>query len=201
MKIAVFMNENNEVESFIKGKYLTVFIKDENAWKVDKRIDLRNCTTFGIGEMRSYFNSLTELISDIKIVGAKEAYGIPYNIFYSKDFSIWEMEGNPHDFLDHIMMKEIQHEEMDKEEDKKEPITKVQEGKYFIDLIELQNSNGMSSKQAMIPFLQSKEFNELEIKCCHIPLWLNGERKKIGFTMEVEEVEKDLYKVVLNNIN
>lgn len=200
MKIAVFMDESQEVESFIKGKYLTVFINDNNEWQVEKKFELKDCTNFGIGGMRSYFNSLIHLIPDTKVIVGKEAYGIPYNIFYSNDFSIWEMEGNPYDILDYVMMKEIQHEELDKEEGKEEHIVKIGEGKYFIDLIELQNSNGITSKQAIIPFLKDKKFDKLEIKCCHIPPWLNVEKNNLGFDMEVKEEEKDIYKVVLNNI-
>ncbi len=200
MKIAVFMNESQKVESFTKGKYLTVFTKSGNEWQVDKNFDLKDCINFGIGKMRNYFNSLIDFIPDTKVIVAKEAYGIPYNIFYSNDFSIWEMEGNPYDFLDYVMMKEIEHEELDKEESKEEPIVKIEEGKYFIDLIELQNSNGLTSKQAIIPFLKDNKFDKLEIKCCHIPPWLNREGNRLGFRMEVEDLGKDQYKVLLSNI-
>lgn len=200
LKVAVFMNEENKVESFVKGKCLAVFAKKEEGWQLDRSINLEDCTSFGLVEMRKYFSNLIHHIPDVKVVAAKEAYGIPYSIFYSEDFSIWEMEGDPHGFLDYIMSKEIEHEELEENKKEEEAIVEVDHGKYFIDLIKLQNSNGISSKQAIIPFLKSKDYDTLEIKCCHIPPWINRESKELKFEVETQKIEKDMYKVILRSI-
>lgn len=200
LKVAVFMNEENKVESFVKGTYLAVFTKKEEGWQLDRSVKLEDCTVFGLSEMRKYFSSLTHYIPDVKIVAAKEAYGIPYNIFYSEDFSIWEMEGNPYDFLDYIAIKEIEHEVLEENMEDEEIIIKIEEGKYFIDLIKLQISNMISSKKAIIPFLQSKNYDTLEVKCCHIPPWINRESKELKFEVEAQKIEKDIYKVILRSI-
>ncbi|MFA9380069.1 MAG: Fe-only nitrogenase accessory AnfO family protein, partial [Acetanaerobacterium sp.] len=49
------------------------------------------------------------------------------------------------------------------------------DGRYFLDLIALQNEHPeVSSKQVLLPFLESTPFFQLDLVCTHLPPWLGG---------------------------
>lgn len=50
------------------------------------------------------------------------------------------------------------------------------DGRYQISLKEIQEGNtGITTKQALLPFIRKGEFYELEVLCSHVPPWLEAE--------------------------
>lgn len=195
--IAVFLGEKNVISSFEDAKYVKIFAKDKYLWKV-RKIILINRTSYSreISEIRKEYQSLLEQINDCKIVVVTKAVGIPYSVFYMEDFSVWELEGNPMDFLDEIIVSENEKEELDKQE--VEVAKKIEEGYYFVDLQELELTNPeMTSKKAILPYLQKEEVKKIEVSCCHVPPWLIAKKQKGEFTLEVNEISRNNYKVII----
>ena len=154
-EIAVFLDEKNEISSFVEAKFVKIFIKEEDLWKVKKEILVeRTSDGKGIKEVREEYLNLVKQINDCKIVIVTKAVGIPYSIFYLEDFSVWELEGNPLNFLDDIIIKEK--EEAEREESQDEIAKELEEGHFLIDLMELELLKPeLSSKKAIIPFLKN----------------------------------------------
>ena len=200
-EIAVFMNEEKQISSFTEAICVKVFIKEEASWKVKKEILLeRTNSEKGIKEVREEYMNLAKQMDDCKIVIINKAFGIPYSVFYAEDFSVWELEGNPLNFLDDIIIKEKDEEE--REENEEEIAKKLGEGYFLIDLMELELSKPeMTSKKAIIPFLEKEEVKKIEIHCCHVPPWLKKEKDKGKITLKVDEIKRNEYNVIIEKYN
>ncbi|HEX9025033.1 MAG TPA: Fe-only nitrogenase accessory AnfO family protein [Clostridium sp.] len=199
-EIAVFLDEKNEISSFSEAKSVNIFTKEDDSWKVKKEILVeRRSNGNGIKEVREEYSNLVNKMDDCKIVIVTKAIGIPYSVFYLEDFSVWELEGNPLNFLDDIIIKEKEEEE--REESQDEIAKELEEGHFLIDLMELELLKPeLSSKKAIIPFLKNAEVKKIEIHCCHVPPWLKKEEDKGQITLEVDEIKRNDYKVTIEKI-
>jgi len=160
----------------------------------------RTSSRKGIKELREEYINLVSQMEDCKIVVVNKAFGIPYSVFYAGDFSVWELEGNPLNFLDEIILKEKDEEER---EDNEEGLAKkLGEGYFLINLMELEISKPeMSSKKAIIPYLEKEEVKKIEIHCCHVPPWLKKEEAKGQITLKVNEIKRNEFKVIVEKKN
>ena len=96
--------------------------------------------------------------------------------------------------LDEIVKSEIEQETIEEQEE--EIGKKVNEGHYFIDLLELELTNPeISSKNAIIPYMKQEDVKKIDIHCCHVPPWLIKERDKGNIEMEIEEVKGNDFNV------
>lgn len=200
-EIAVFLDEKNEISSFTEARCVKIFTSQEDFWKVKKEIfiDWINSGK-GIKEVREEYMNLVNQMDGCKIVIVNKAFGIPYSIFYAEDFSVWELEGNPLKFLDEIIIKEKEEEE--REENEAEIATKLGDGYFLIDLMELELSKPeMSSKMAIIPYLKKEEVKKIEIHCCHVPPWILKEKDKGQITLKVHEIKRNEYNVLIEKYN
>jgi len=200
-EIGVFLEERDVISSFEEAKYVKIFEKDNNVWKVKRLIIInRNNDKKGISEIREEYKKIVGEMEDCKIVVVNKAFGIPYSVFYLQDFSIWELEGDPLSYLDEIVKNEIEQETMDEHEE--EIGKKIKEGHYSIDLLELELTNPeLSSKNAIIPYMKQEDIKKIDIHCCHVPPWLIKERDKGNIQMEIEEVKSNDFNVsiTINN--
>lgn len=200
-EIGVFLEERDVISSFEEAKYVKIFEKDNNVWKVKRLIIInRNNDEKGISEIREEYKKIVDEMEACKIVVVNKAFGIPYSVFYLQDFSIWELKGDPLSYLDEIVKNEIEQETMD--EQKEEIGKKIKEGHYSIDLLELELTNPeISSKNAIIPYMKQEDVKKIDIHCCHVPPWLIKERDKGNIKMEIEEVKSNDFNVsiTINN--
>ena len=196
-EIAVFLEEKDLISSFEEAKYVKIFTKDKYAWKVKKVILInRLIGKKGINEIRREYQNLLPEIDDCKIIIVNKAFGIPYSVFYMADFSIWELEGTPFDFLDEIIARELEEEE--NAEKKVEVAKKIGEGHYLVDLQELELTNPeISSKKAIIPYLEKEEVKKIEVLCCHVPPWLVDRKETYNINLDIHEIKRNDYKVII----
>jgi hypothetical protein len=196
-EIAVFLEEKDIISSFEGAKYIKIFTKDKYAWKVRKVILInRTSSKKGINEIREEYKNLLHEMDDCKIIVVTKAFGIPYSIFYMEDFSVWELEGNPLDFLDEIIAREMVEEELAERE--VEIAKKLGEGHYLVDLQELELTNPeISSKKAIIPYLEKEEVKKIEVLCCHVPPWLVDRKDKYNITLDIHEINRNNYRIIV----
>jgi len=154
----------------------------------------------GIKEVREEYMNLLNQMGDCKIIVVDKAFGIPYSIFYTADFSVWELQGNPMNILDEIIINEKEEEE--REDIEEEIAKKLGEGHYFIDLMELELLNPeMSSKKAIIPYLKEEAVKKIEIHCCHVPPWLIKEKDGGTIELDIQEVKRNDFMVTVKKKN
>lgn len=195
-EIGVFLNEENNISSFEDAKYIKIF-EQEGAWKIKKEILInRTSDEKGLNGIREAYKKLVKQMGECKIIVVTKAFGIPYSVFYMEDFSVWELEGNPIEYLDEIIKKENDQEEEDSKE--AEVGKKLTEGYYLIDLQELELINPeLSSKKAIIPYLQKEEVERIEVRCCHVPPWLVNKKDNGEIKLEVSQIGRNDYKVII----
>ena len=200
-EIAVFLDEENEISSFSTAKCVKIFAREEDLWKVKKEILIKRISIEkGIKEIREEYMTLASQMEDCKIIVVNKAVGIPYSVFYTADFSVWELEGNPINILDEIITKEKEEEE--REDNEEEIAKKLGEGHYFIDLMELELLNPeMSSKKAIIPYLKEEDVKKIEIHCCHVPPWLIKEKDGGTIELDIQEVKRNDFMVIVKKKN
>jgi Fe-only nitrogenase accessory protein AnfO len=199
-EICVFLDEQNAISSFEEAKAIKVFVKEE-LWKVKQEIKTDWVdSTNGLNEVRKKYKNLINRLGSCKIILVKEAVGIPYSVFYTEDFSIWELQGDPLDYLDEIIRKEQEHEI--EAEAKSEVGKELSKGYYLIDLHELEITNPeMSSKKAIIPYLDNQEVESIEVHCCHVPPWLMKLENKGEIKLQVNEISRNDYRVLIQKNN
>lgn len=200
-KIAVFVNEFGETAAVSETGIVKVYEKDDGKWVEVKQIPLNIDSPADLTKMRENILNVSDEIGNCKVFVGRSVSGLLYTIFEKKGINLWEMDGKPEDFLDYIIEKEQQEEAAIKEASEKKapsanPIEKRKDGYYYIDLKKLQESNtGITSKQALLSFLNKEVFYELEIICNHIPPWFEGEFKKLNLAADVEKRENNEYKI------
>ncbi|AQR95498.1 Fe-only nitrogenase accessory AnfO family protein [Clostridium saccharoperbutylacetonicum] len=199
-EIGVFLDEQNFISSFEEAKLIKVFVKEE-LWKVKQEIKTDSVDAAnGLNEVRKKYKNLINKMDDCKIILVKEAVGIPYSVFYTEDFSIWELEGDPLDYLDEIIRKEQVHET--EAEVKSEFGKELDKGYYLIDMHELEITNPeISSKKAIIPYLDNNDVKKIEVHCCHVPPWLVNMENKRQIKMQVNEISRNDYRVLIQKNN
>lgn len=198
-KIAVFLDQKNNISSFLDGTVVKIFQKDEKGWKVKKVIDVDMTNIIGIRGIRNEFQKLINKFDDCKIVVVKKGFGVAYSVFYAQDFSVWELPGKAEEILDDVLRKEKEHEIIEEEEgQKKSYVEEVKQGEYYLDLIKLQlKEPEVSSKKALLPFIENTAFEALKLRCCHVPLWLRSHSENKNLSFEVEKITNEDYQVTI----
>lgn len=199
-EIGVFLDKQNVISSFEEAKLIKVFVK-EDLWKVKQVIEIESIGAInGLNEVRQKYKNLIKKIENCRIIVVKEAFGIPYSVFYMEDFSIWELEGDPLEYLDEVIKKELEHETENEVE--KKIGKELRRGCHLIDLHELEITNPeISSKKAIIPYLKNQDVERIEVHCCHVPPWLVNMESKGQIKLQVSEVSRNDYIVLIQKNN
>lgn len=202
-KIAVLLNNDEETETMYASTVIKVYSKEKSYWEVVNQFPftLKNSTT--VKSIRESLVNLVEKLEECKAIVAKELSGIPQTVLDMSGFTILEVEGKPEDFLDEVV-ESLEKYQISLPYSNKEcnisPVPINNEGNYYINLKEIQNNNqGVSSKQALRPFLNNTTFYELTIVCSHIPNWLEGELKKLNMALNTTMVTQNEYKIIIFN--
>ena len=198
-KIAVIIDENGSISSFTEGYSIKLFAKDDK-WKEVKEKTINQDELNSMVELRKFYNEVINDFEDCTILIVKKAEGIAYSVFYKQDYSVWELDGQPYDYLDEIIKKEAEHEIEEKEQEEVVIAKEIEKGRYLIDLNELQLTQPLlSSKKAIIPFLDKAEIQLLEVRCCHVPPWLIKQKEQGKIKMEVKMKKKNEFELFIKN--
>ncbi|GEP64273.1 Fe-only nitrogenase accessory AnfO family protein [Clostridium beijerinckii] len=196
-EIGVFLNEKDLISSFEEARYVKIFAKEKHLWKTKKTILINRAGgEKSINEIRQEYKNVINEMDDCKIIIVTKAFGIPYSVFYMGDFSVWELEGNPFDYFDEIIKNEMVQEENENKE--VEIAKKLGDGYFMIDLQELELINPeITSKKAIIPYLEKEDVKKIEVRCCHVPPWLVAKMDKGEILLSINEIKRNDYMVTV----
>lgn len=201
IEIAVLLNSDGETSSFNESGVIKVFSKQEGEWNKTKEVLFNIEENINIMCFRENIVSIVNFLGNCKIFVARYISGIAYNILDTMGFSSWEIHGVPEKFLDSLLEDEKLYKLNKLSTEKKfnslaAPVQTSNEGFFYMNLKELQNSNSnLSTKQALLPFLKNTAFYELELLCSHIPPWFEAEFKKMNLTADIHELGHNEYKI------
>lgn len=205
IKMAVVLNGSGGTETIHEGSIIRIYSKEKDNWQVIKEFPFTLRGLMVLKAIRENMLNLIEMLGECKIIVAKELNGVPNSILDMSGFTIVEVAGKPDDFLDDVLERIEEHEvslilaAKEKEANTK-PVSLKDDGYYYINLKELQNKDsGITSKQALLPFLNNTSFYELEIICSHEPRWLEEELKRLNMKSVITMVDANEYKIVVCN--
>lgn len=199
MDIAVVMDEQGRTATFGDDTTIRIYSREDNGWKVKCEMNYqisRQKTPAGI---RNGLREVGAWLGECRLMIAKEISGVYYTFFEGLLFNIWEMDGNPEEYLDYVYHSELQ--EQKKETVQKKPVTPelIREGCYFIDLKEIMSDkNLLTSKQVLLPFFKEGNFRQLIIDCDHIPRWFENELPDMNLRAEAQKFRDGLKVTVFN---
>lgn len=192
--IAVFVGDNGETVSLCEKGRIVVYRKEPARWKALREKYFFLDTGLGVKELRRQMGEALLFLEDCKIFVGLSVTGVPYFELEKSGAAIWEFEGKPGEFLDYILEKE---EEIQDRNTTGKTIVQLSPeetspGCYSVSIKEIQEKNaGITSKQALLPFLRRGGFYSLEVRCNHVPPWLEAEMNSGGFTGEVNKTDND----------
>lgn len=198
--IAVYVGENGETASLNKKGKFVVYGKDQGQWNVLREINFNwKKGTGNLKQMRQELESIIHSLVECNIFIGLSITGLPYYTLEKANFSIWECQGNPLDFLDDVLAKEeeVRMELANQEEEEIPKPEDLGNGCYRISLKEIQQKNSQfTSKQVLLPFIRQGKFYGLEVICNHIPPWLEIELISDNLNSQIEK--NDLGEIKIN---
>ncbi len=163
-----------------------VFEKMADMWCVIDRLPFRLEGNSSL-EVRDSVRTMILELGDCSVVVAKAMAGIAYHVFDRMGFSVFEADSISDGLFDGLLLDlEQAQKQRKKEQTATEPIPLDDEGRWFLDLISMQEKHPeLSSKQALRTFLQKRTFLELKLLCTHFPPWLEAElpARHLGYTV------------------
>lgn len=208
-KIAMYVNSNGEITDLNQAGFVKIFSKDSDNWNIVKEMPFEFYTVQGKEDIRLDTLNITEALENCKVLVARKISYLIYMMLDGIGVSTWKMEGDQNKILQYVLDREEEAAEEIKLIDsrnfssKKQIINPIQignNGYYIINLKEIQENNtGITTKQALKPFLYNEKFKELIVTCSHIPYWLESELEKLKLNFEFSKTGQNEYIIIINH--
>ena len=203
--IAVVLDGNGMTTSLEESSIVKVYFMDKGNWKVIKEIICKIDDSMSLILIRENIKIMIEALGNCRIFIGNKVTGLPYTIFEKMGYNIWEIVGRPEEFLDYVLEKECDMDDLKLMDEVKPkilaPVNSGKEGYFTIDLKKIQEGNmNVSSKQVLLPFLNNTTFYELKIICSHQPNWLATEFKRRNLKAEVQSNTGNMVEITVSHI-
>lgn len=101
-RIAVIVNEEEELASFEKGSCINIYHKNNTQWQLLNEVRYYINTNMSLSDLRKNIKVLIIRLEDCEIIVGKVMSGLAYNIFNREGFSIFEAKDITSSVLDDI---------------------------------------------------------------------------------------------------
>lgn len=185
-KIAVYMQDQDELVSFYGATKIKVFEKGDAGWETIDEIDISKIKETEPALLRSGIERIIEKLDNCSVIAGGGLSGIAYNQFNKHGFDIFEISVCGSEVFEGIRSDLEDKNKEDALRLPSSPAETAAQGIYYLDLVSLQKqSPEISSKQALKDFLENTPFIELKLICGHVPPWLeNG-----PYDISTEEID------------
>ncbi|MDO9522484.1 MAG: Fe-only nitrogenase accessory AnfO family protein [Methanocorpusculum sp.] len=187
-EIAVCCEDTDAVATLSATTHIKKFRREQGVWELVGVLPITLGDISGIADLRKAVASILELLDGCKILVASSFIGAAAYHLERNGIHLWESLDADLFSLDDILSKDEADQDVSETvETKHNFVTYLGNGVYQISLTEIQRQNGtITSKQILMPILSAGTFYELQIDCCHIPPWLEGELAGERFDSRVE---------------
>jgi Fe-only nitrogenase accessory protein AnfO len=193
MKIAAFVDENDNALPLYATGTVKLFVFEDNIWICAKSMPFSSDESMSLAEIRSRIQAVAAELGNCKVFVAESMKGVPFAVFEGMGYAIWKIKGDTTKYLDYIKEKEDKIQ-ADKLKPKPAPVAigDIRDGLYRIDLVKvLESDPSLTSKSVLLPFFQKTTFSKLEIICEHIPKWFGKEFSALKLKAEIQEGNSD----------
>lgn len=173
-RIAVFLDAFGTPTDYYVSHELAIYEKKE-IWRKSETYPLTPITVPSIPQIRLEASKRLLLLDNCRAVAASGLSGIPYSVFTARGLPIFTIDHLAEAILDSILADVAEAEDHIPLEGgtSAHPIPTREEGVYTIDLAALQIEHpDISSKMALMDFLENIPFMELVLRCQHLPPWI-----------------------------
>lgn len=199
--IAIIIDQKGLSSTFFDGNLLNVYKKSEDTWDWAQSFPLELSPEKGLTAVREYIAEIIGELGNCKVIAGRNISGIPYNILDAAGFSIFQIEGSSEaipEIIDEVLSHDAEHSNEDSSDEVIPAPQQTDDGIYLINLQQVQiNHPKVSSKQILLPFLKGQNFYKLTVMCSHVPPWFDTQLDKLGLKKEIEQLDVNLYKVVI----
>jgi Fe-only nitrogenase accessory protein AnfO len=197
-EIAVFTGADGTSASLDEPGKVVVYRRAQGTWEQDRERDFSIGQVGTMRELRLKINEMLQFVYRCRVFVARSATGVPYFELEKAGCSVWECEGWPTDFLEHVWTEEER--ERTAEPAPAVPDVPVPEettpGNFLVNIRDIQgNSADVTSKQILRQFIAGGGFRSLAIICSHVPPWIEVEALHRGFGFEAEQLDRHEYRV------
>jgi Fe-only nitrogenase accessory protein AnfO len=197
-EIAVFTGADGTSASLDEPGKVVVYRRAQGSWEPDRERDFTLREARGMRELRRKTDEMLRFLGGCRIFVARSAAGVPYFELEKAGHSVWEFEGRPADFLEHVWTGEEQ--ERTTETLPAVPGIPVPEemtpGNFRVNIRDIQgNSADLTSKQVLRQFIAGGSFRSLAIICSHVPPWIEVEALHRGLGFDAEQLDRHEFRV------
>ncbi len=197
-KIAVYMNYDRELVSFLEADMIAVYEKNYDEWDEICSFDISPGAVTNLDELRRQLKNITDKLEDCGIIAGLSLSGLAFGEFDKRGFHVFDIESCSPEVFENMLMDIEQAVKADNEKvgivKNTRPVETETKGVYYLNLIELQTRcPQISSKQALKDFLENTPLLELRLVCRHVPPWIeNG-----GYEVDTKRLDNgDFYAVI-----
>lgn len=172
-KIALTVDNESKLCAFSKSAYLKVLTRINNTWQQEALLPLE-LNVKSTNELRINIRTVIASLPTCKILLSAGISGIPYHIFDKMGFSIFEASDENNNLLNEIIADVINNQQELASENliPRTPI-EITDGCYYLDYMLLESKHPeVTTKKALLPFLDNTPFISLSVRCSHLPPWL-----------------------------
>lgn len=199
MKIAAYVNASGEITNLYEQGLVCLYEAHAEGWYPTKEISLEMKKDMGFFAIRTALNALAAQLNDCRVFLSAEVHGLPYAILGKMGIHTWKSVGSLPEQLDFVAQRERDWAESLADADVDladipKPIAagEPESGRYQIDLATVLEQNPkLISKEVLIPFMETTDFQALEIICDHQPKWFAAELARLHLCMEVTPMDAE----------
>ena len=193
-KIAAFTDTAGNPANFYACACIKVYAFENGEVKMEREEVYEKIQPDSVKNIKEKTAELVDKVKDCSIVCFGEIGGVPYSVLNAKSLFIFTITDTEQGTLKSIVddVEKWKEEQSRGAEYKWEkPVETKSPGAYFFDLIKAQEENPeLSSKKALLHFLNETPFIELKIRCAHVPPWIERDgRFSIDFWEKDNQVD------------
>ncbi|MEL4106914.1 Fe-only nitrogenase accessory AnfO family protein [Oscillospiraceae bacterium WX1] len=172
--IAVYMQENGQLDSFLSSDKIVVYALS-NSWCPVAAYPLDRKQLNSPQNIRRQVKEILDLLGGCQIIAGWSLGGVAYNEFNKNGCHIFDIEAVTDEVLNAVMS--------DVEESRRKGTVEMPtipvcidtiNGVYEYDLDAAQRDNpALSSKSALRGFFSDTPFSALRLRCRHVPPWID----------------------------
>lgn len=200
LTIATFLNSTGSTATPDEAGIIKLYSYDATNMQCDeiKEFEFSLLGKSSLKELRTTITDMIEKIDGCKVFVAKEIAGQMYSVLEANKFTIFESDGQPEQFLQSVieaLTENVSPQQPPIATEEKKLFEKINcHGKYYVNIIDAMNADSsLSSKKILLPFLNKKDFSQLDVVCDHIPKWFDEEIKNLGMTLTTAKTGDSQY--------
>ncbi len=193
---------NGNAITFGEPGMMILFRYEGDEWYVVDTFAYDLGEQYGLGDLKESTQALAKKLDGCRIMLVRDVSGYPRTMLLELGFTLWSIEGSPGHYLNKVMQLTAEAAEAraavvmaNKVSAPKElPVPKPLDGScpgiYTIDISDAQVCGGShNSREILIPFFQTTQFNRIDIVCDHVPKWFSSELAEMKLNYSTEPVK------------